>query len=204
METWCSLPCVASGHGADSDLPFEDIVSDITRWRSRKYGGSSRVPGTKPSKPPGCRSRRCRRRTWRSSDAAYDALARGTSEAALAPRLTPICLARRGLDRRRRLAQVDEDPGVLRGGRATAWEILRARAEELIGGWRSRLRRSSRGIRGKGSGVEARCPTSPSRLSVRARRPVTGFRARAEALEAAGLSGVGDVAGERGAGPPVL
>ena len=28
--------------------------------------GSTSDDGTKPSKPPGCRSRRCRRRTWRS------------------------------------------------------------------------------------------------------------------------------------------
>ena len=38
-------------------------------------------PAPRPSKPPGSRSRRCRRRTWRSCGASFDALNRGDGDA---------------------------------------------------------------------------------------------------------------------------
>jgi SnoaL-like domain len=53
-------------------------------WRSpfayrtpASLSGTTAGAGTKPSKPPGCRSRRCPRRTWRRSSAHWK---RGTAE----------------------------------------------------------------------------------------------------------------------------
>ena len=55
------------GIGSASGIPVEgeftwSLKSGITRSR----GSMSTTLSTKPSKPPGCRSRRCRRKTWRS------------------------------------------------------------------------------------------------------------------------------------------
>ena len=38
----------------------------LAHYRNERFSGGRPSPtGQKPSKPPGCRSRRCRRRTWR-------------------------------------------------------------------------------------------------------------------------------------------
>ena len=44
--------------------------------RLEQLGAGPDLP--RPSKPPGCRSRRCRRRTWRSCGACYEAFNRAT------------------------------------------------------------------------------------------------------------------------------
>ena len=56
-------------------VPSSRCVCDRSATaRSSRIGASKTEP--KPSKPPGCRSRRCRRRTWRSCGAAIDAFNR--------------------------------------------------------------------------------------------------------------------------------
>ena len=72
--TWSSIPCARPRRKRAasklsrvtwrSDAPRRQVVR-ICRYRDDE---------PKPSKPPGCRSRRCRRRTWRSCGAAYEAL----------------------------------------------------------------------------------------------------------------------------------
>ena len=51
--------------------------------QARSRGSTSTTRSMKPSKPPGCRSRRCRRRTWRSCGAATRLSTEGTSEASV-------------------------------------------------------------------------------------------------------------------------
>ena len=69
----------ARGAGSGIELDVEHLGRlDVRRSRPcDAVRASSPTRRPKPSKPPGCRSRRCRRRTWRSCGAAYEAFNRG-------------------------------------------------------------------------------------------------------------------------------
>ena len=60
------FPSDAGGRGPGSKI---ELLSSWQRSATGRSCGEVRLrqPRPKPSKPPGCRSRRCRRRTWRSS-----------------------------------------------------------------------------------------------------------------------------------------
>ena len=51
----------------------------MVAWLGRGFTSTTKTP----SKPPGCRSRRCRRRTWRPSSGGIDAFNRGDIDAFL-------------------------------------------------------------------------------------------------------------------------
>ena len=63
--------CARIGRGRARRAASRSMSTSSTSTSSATEGLSERSsasdPRTKPSKPPGCRSRRCRRRTWRQS-----------------------------------------------------------------------------------------------------------------------------------------
>ena len=63
----CAGAAVRPGHGpAHAPTEPEGLWCGLRVWRDMKTICVGHLSGarTKPSKPPGCRSRRCRRRTW--------------------------------------------------------------------------------------------------------------------------------------------
>ena len=98
-EIWEALDALPSSRSANSSTPATELSvrspgaaraagashamsvtgMSFTFARARSFASAHSRIAPKPSKPPGCRSRRCRRRTWRSCGSA-----RGVSTDALA------------------------------------------------------------------------------------------------------------------------
>ena len=155
------------------------------------WSGASTTTRTrpKPSKPPGLRSRRCRRRTWRSCDGRLTPSTGATSRRS----------TRFGL-RRGSCTRASPPPTVFRGRQgirdyfawlAEAFEEFRSEVEEIIDAGEDRVvALLIASARGKASGV----PLDDQRFAIvftfqgkRIAR-ADSYLTRAEALEAAGLS----------------
>ena len=149
--------------------------------------------GLPPSKPPGCRSRRCRRRTWRSC-AACDRRAcnRGRHRRAFAETSHPDVewYPIDGSAARRRTTGIEACHAGLRRVAATTWDRAAARALRDV----STDGDSVVGLaaQGAGTGAAASRSTCGCYLRVTAGRQGrlrrASFEDPSEALEAAGLS----------------
>ena len=186
--------------GIESSQEFGQLVT----FRGGKILRSQDFLTTRrPSKPPGCRSRRCRRRTWRSCDARFEAWNAGDMDA-LRELYDPDIIVR--------TPEGWPEPGPYVGREAVMRQLEQLRETwdadtfELISdfidvGDRVAVRFIWRGA---GHGPESNMELTGV-YTVRKGRifAIEFFWDHAEALEAAGAVGVGDVAGERRVGQGV-
>ena len=164
---------------------------------SFKYGRAgrprSRLPDrAKPSKPWGCRSRRCRRRTWRSCGGSANALIEAATSARIAAILDPEArVARRGPNWPER-GRASRDAGGPCAVRRVRWDALgrhRVIVEELIAVG-DRVVASIVRTRGgkRHPAVDHRVRPASDDCATAGSSAFEAYLGRAEALEAVGLS----------------